>query len=191
MIIIPIGVDCGVAGFLNKYGLRKCSYPFDWVVSYNGVSKCFEDNFTSFIPDVSGELVFNKYDMSFVHDFSINKYEEDKIKYTRRCLRLTGTLETTQDIVLFLRKGHWHDMHDHHGGRFKNISNDLSEAEEFVTILSKKYPNLNYICAVILQCGICFDRNKTYTSTSDRIIIRNIAKEYIDDEEFERACLSI
>ena len=44
-MIIPIGVDCGMAEFCKKYNLRTRSFPFDWIVSYNGVSKCIENNF--------------------------------------------------------------------------------------------------------------------------------------------------
>ena len=33
-IIVPIGVDCGVANFLRDNGYRNFSLPFDWVVSY-------------------------------------------------------------------------------------------------------------------------------------------------------------
>jgi hypothetical protein len=47
-MIIPIGVDCGMAEFCRKYNLRKASLPFDWTVTYNGVSKCIEDDFKYF-----------------------------------------------------------------------------------------------------------------------------------------------
>ena len=48
-MIIPIGVDCGMANFCKKYNLRNASLPIDWTVSYNGVSKCIEDDFKNFI----------------------------------------------------------------------------------------------------------------------------------------------
>ena len=48
-MIIPIGVDCGMANFIKKYNLRNMSFPFDWTVTYNGVSKCIDDNFKFFI----------------------------------------------------------------------------------------------------------------------------------------------
>jgi hypothetical protein len=38
MIIIPIGIDCGNSDFLKKYNIRKFALPFDWVVTYNGIS---------------------------------------------------------------------------------------------------------------------------------------------------------
>lgn len=38
-MIIPIGVDCAMADFTKKYNLRNASYPFDWLVTYNGVNE--------------------------------------------------------------------------------------------------------------------------------------------------------
>lgn len=35
-MIISIGVDCGLAGFLRDNKLHPMSLPFDWVVTYNG-----------------------------------------------------------------------------------------------------------------------------------------------------------
>ena len=45
MIIIPIGIDCAVADFLNKFKLRNNSYPFDWVVTYTGINDIIENSF--------------------------------------------------------------------------------------------------------------------------------------------------
>ena len=66
-MIIPIGVDCGMARFLQKYNLRNISFPFDWNVTYNGVSKCIDDNFNFFTEPLNNRI--NKYDIYFYHDF--------------------------------------------------------------------------------------------------------------------------
>jgi len=62
-MIIPIGVDCGMAEFVQKYNLRNISFPFDWTVSYNGVSKCIDDSFKFFTEPLNNRI--NKYDVSF------------------------------------------------------------------------------------------------------------------------------
>jgi hypothetical protein len=49
MIIVPIGIDCGFASLLQKYNLRHFSLPFDWIVSYNGISQIIENNFDNFL----------------------------------------------------------------------------------------------------------------------------------------------
>ena len=82
-MIIPIGVDCGIAHFCKKYNLRIFSFPFDWVVSYNGVSKCINNNFDEFIPKFNERI--NKYDIYFHHDFTNETFKEDEIKYTVEC----------------------------------------------------------------------------------------------------------
>ena len=68
MLFVSIGIDCDVANFLNKYNLRKASLPFDWNVSYNGVSKCIENNFKNFTEPLSADRI-NDDDIYFHHDF--------------------------------------------------------------------------------------------------------------------------
>lgn len=34
-MIIPIGVDCGMAEFLRKNNLRNQAFPFDWMIISN------------------------------------------------------------------------------------------------------------------------------------------------------------
>ena len=50
MIIVPIGIDCGVADILKKYKIRKFALPFDWVVTYNGIKNIIENDFADFLP---------------------------------------------------------------------------------------------------------------------------------------------
>ena len=78
-MIIPIGIDCGMANFLKKYNLRNISFPFDWNVTYNGVSECLDDNFKFFTEPLNDRI--NKYDIYFPHDFeNINLLNQDKEK---------------------------------------------------------------------------------------------------------------
>jgi len=191
MIIIPIGIDCGNPILLIKYSLRRFSFPFDWTVTYNGVSKCFDDNFLNFIPtDITNRI--NDYDMCFVHDFKNETFDNDKIKYTRRIKRLINILENDEEII-FLRKGHAIHNHDEYNGRFTNIKNDIEDAKDLEKVFSKKYKNLNYKIIVILVCEKCFDPTKVYDSNSDRIDIYNIATTKISeiDTKFEKCIRNI
>ena len=190
MIIVPIGVDCGIAGICEKNNLRIFSLRFDWIVTYNGVSKCIKDDFKSFIPEINKTLndyALNDYNMSFVHDFKKNNFNEDKIKYDRRIKRFVNILETTNETVIFCRKSHTF----HHHSENENIINDIEDVEKLNIIIKNKYPNLNYKIILFLSCGICFDKNKTYKSNSNRIEIHNIATLEVNNIFFEKTFLTI
>ena len=143
-MIIPIGVDCVMAEFCKKYNLRNISFPFDWTVTYNGVSKCIDDNFKLFTKPLNNRI--NEYDIYFHHDFDKNElFNQDQEKYTRRCQRLINILETSNENIIFCRKGHATHHHYEHNGKYSNITNDLDDAEKLSVILSNKYPHLKYI----------------------------------------------
>jgi len=186
-MIVPIGVDCGMANFCKKHNLRYTSFPFDWNVTYNGVSECINDNFNNFIPNEYERI--NAYDIFFLHDFE-NTYHEDVIKYKRRIQRLQNILETTEEII-FCRKGHSPHHHYEHNEKYSNIKSDIKDAEDLDRILSNKYPNLNYKIIVILVCEKCFDSNKIYKSNSDKIEIHNISSPVVDDAKFEKCANEI
>ena len=184
-MIISIGSDCSIANFCNKYKLRNISLPFDWVVTYNGVAKCIDDNFKNFIPKLNER--FNNYDIYFEHDFINNtQIENEKLKYIRRIERLQNILETSTENIIFLRKGHWNGHHTEHNKKYSNIISDIDDAEKLDIILSKKYPMLKYKIIVILVCENCFDSNKIYKSTSDKIELYSVL-----DSKFEECTRNI
>lgn len=170
MIIIPIGVDCGLATLLNKYGLRYCSFPFDWNMTYNGVSSCFNDNFKDFIPESNRS---NKYDIYFNHDFLTSSFEADIIKYHRRINRMVNILEESREEICFCRRGHSCDHHLEHD----NISCEIANAEHLDSVLKTKYGTLKYKIHVMLVCTKCYDAAKTYETTSENVVIHNIVSE--------------
>jgi hypothetical protein len=189
-MIIPIGVDCGAANFCKKYNLRKISLPFDWTVTYNGVSKCIENEFASFTEPLHNRI--NMYDIYFHHDFyNMLLINEEKEKYNRRCQRLIDILKTSSEDIIFFRKGHAVHQHYEHNGKYSNITNDLKDSENLDLILSKKYPQLRYKIIVILICGTCFKPNEKYTSDSNNIQIYNISTPVVDDTLFEMCCRNI
>ena len=174
-MFISIGVDCGMADFLKQNNLREFSCPFDWVVSYDGISESIDDNFKDFIPNNNTKK--NIYDTNFPH-YEFTTQEE--ITYNRRISRLINFLENTKEEVIFCRKGHAYHNHSE-----QNCISDIDIAEKLDLVLHKKYPNLKYKIIVILVCGVCFDSNKEYTSTSKKINIYNIATPEVDNSKFE------
>jgi hypothetical protein len=189
-MIIPIGVDCGMAEFCRKHNLRTTAFPFDWTVTYNGVSKCIEDNFKLFTEPLTNKI--NEYDVSFVHDFENAKdYDKYKEKYNRRYKRLINTLETSGERIIFCRKGHACRHHSEHNGKYSKITSDIVDAEKLDAIISYRYPQLNYKIIVILVCGECFNTTCEYKSNSNNIEIYNIATSQLEDKAFEDLCRSI
>jgi len=191
-MIIPIGVDCGMAEFVKKYNLRNISFPFDWNVSYNGVSKCIDDDFKLFTEPLNDRL--NQYDIFFHHDFVTDDLEvinETKEKYIRRYKRLINILETSEEEVIFFRKGHNSCHHSEQNGKYNNITNDIEDAEKLDIILSNKYPQLKYKIIVIVICNICFNPHEIYKSNSDKIQIYNLVSPDLFYIHFEHLCRNI
>ena len=181
-MILPIGIDCGLATYLRDHQVRTCALPFDWVVSYNGVAKCIEDDFHQFIP--ASNQRHNPYDIYFWHDFTARTFEQDISKYKRRIERFQTILATSQEEVLFIRKGHAGHHHTEQNSKFSAIRSDLEDAEALDAVLQQKYPMLRYKLIVVLVCSKCFDPMTVYTSVSERIKIYNIATPEVDDPRF-------
>lgn len=180
MIIIPIGIDCGLAGLLNKYNLRQHSFPFDWIVTYGGVSKIFQNDFNLFLPTDCANNVNKIYDLCFIH----NTFPEDYIKMNRRIDRLQKLLNDSNELIFF-RKGHAFHNHEECDKGGLHISNDITDSEELNILLKNKYPNLNYKIIIVLVCDTCFNPTKTYNSKSSNIFIYNISTKGYDNSKFE------
>lgn len=185
MIFIPLGIDCDVANFLNKYNLRKMSLPFDWNVSYNGVSGCIENNFANFT-DFAGTDRINKEDVYFHHDFLEESMTlADKEKYNRRCERLltileTGGDKTTDDTsgkseqsedILFIRKGHLCYHHEEQNGKYKDIKCDIEDSLNLNSVLQSKYPQLKYKIILVIGCSKCFKKNSIFPDIRDKNVV--------------------
>lgn len=190
MLIVPIGVDCKVADFCVKYNLRKMSLPFDWCVSYNGVSKCLADDFRQFINPLNNRI--NVYDIYFHHDFdNTNLIQNDIDKYIRRCNRLLDILRKGEEEIIFLRNGHCCHHHSEQDGKYNKIVNDIEDAENLDNVISEKYPKLKYKIIIILSCDKCFKPNVEYKSIKKNIHIYNIASSEFNLERFNGKCFEI
>jgi hypothetical protein len=159
--IISLGSDCEVATQLNKYKLRHEAYPFDWMRTYvfSKLTQLIQNNFAHFLHGpllVKGHhSVTNKlYFMAFVHDFptrenpSYERLDEEfagiiipnfvqflpqvREKYARRIARFKKALYSNEPI-LFIRSQH---IQPH-------------EAAEFVQLISRLNPKLNFTLAVV------------------------------------------
>jgi hypothetical protein len=203
MIFVSIGIDCDVANFLNKYNLRKASLPFDWNVSYNGVSKCIDSdfkNFTDFAEPLSKERI-NGDDVYFHHDF----LEEatipiDKDKYSRRCQRLLNMFEECQatgeqrERILFIRKGHMCYHHEEQNGKYANITDDYDDAKRLNSVLRTKYPLLKYKIILLLGCTKCFKKDTVcMKDTANNIEVYNNVCDASEDRNklFEECLLNV
>ncbi len=179
-MIVSLGTDCIVSMFCDKYKLKRATLPFDWCVSYNGVSKCFDDDFKHFV-DTIDENRINKYDVYFHHDFKDNQlYNQDKDKYIRRCARLQELLKNTEEEIIFVRSGHSCHHHDELNGKYKIIANDIEDIEYLDTIIPTKYPKLKYKMIIFLSCDRCFNPQIKYESKKNNIEIYNIAANAFD-----------
>jgi hypothetical protein len=184
-MIVSIGVDCSVAAFCKQNGMRFTSFPFDWTVAYNGVSKCIENEFADFL-NVTPSNRLNKYDIHFFHHFANDAiFEEELAKYKQRVERFLDMLKTTDEFITFCRRGHASHHHAEHDGKYENIKSDIEDAEELDIVLSTKYPQLKYKIIVMVGCGKCFDSSAVYKSNSERIEIYNIAGPSADDPAFK------
>lgn len=189
-MIVPIGVDCRIAQFVKDNNLRSFSFPFDWTVSYNGVSSCINDNFRLFTEPLENRI--NRYDIYFHHDFDDARLLQiHREKYVRRYTRLIEILKSCKEEVIFCRKGHGTHHHGEHNGKYTNITSDIDDAEKLDSVLQTKYPNLKYKIIVILICDVCFQPEQLYTSKSKCIEIHNIASVQADDKQFTDLCCSI
>jgi hypothetical protein len=155
MIIIPIGVDCGIASFLRDNNLRHSSLPFDWCVTYNGVYDIIENNFNTFLPKDDSTFC-NLSSTSFVHC----KFPKDTVKMQRRIQRFMDILNNATDNILFFRKGH--AQHNHKEAIDFNcpMKNDIVDCEELDSYLKQRYPKLKFKIITILFCTQCFDIHK-------------------------------
>lgn len=174
MIFIPIGIDCGVASYLKSNNLRSFSLPFDWVVTYNGVTDIISSRF-------DGYLFPDKLNISCNTKFVHNTFPVDYEKMKRRVDRFLELLENKEKELVFIRKGHY--IH-HHSEAEKNscvLKNDLQECYDLDTHLKTTYPDLTYRIIVLLCCEKCFEYKDQVSpnnlQTSSTIKIHNIAKK--------------
>lgn len=172
-IYVPIGTDCGVAETLNNNKLRVFSLPFDWVVTYNGVTDIIKNNFKNYLlPD-------KQYNISCHTKFVHHKFPRDYEMMNRRIIRFMELLENKEKELVFIRKGHYIHHHEEAEKNGSVLKNDLQDSYDLDRYLKKTYTNLKYKIIVFLCCEKCFEYNKNYSENKepDNVIVFNIAKK--------------
>jgi len=163
-IFISLVYDCAIAGIIEKTKWRKFSLPFDWVVSYEGVSKVFKNDFKNFV-EADSNGMNDLYKIKFYH----HKFPEDASQFERRVERIKNIMKNSKEEVIFIRKSHPKHGHD----EYPNLSNDMTDMEELDKYLKNTYPNLKYKLVLILDCHKCF--KKTKENNTPTIKIHNIS----------------
>jgi len=172
-MFVSLGVDCGTAIILKQMGLRKCSLPFDWVVTYEGITNIINNNFIDYLPKEQDNTYDNLNRNSgtlFLH----NNFPGDIEKMNKRIDRFKHLLETNDEKIIFVRKSHG----SHHHGEYNNVVNDIDDIIKLDLLLLKKYPHLKYEIHLILICDHCFENIEIDENISNNIKIHNISKPY-------------
>lgn len=183
MIYVSLGVDCKIANTLQKMNKRKCSLPFDWVITYGGVAEIVKNNFNGYLPDaklVTDKYFNKKYSVLFLH----NHFPRDCEMMNKRSEKFIEILNSGEEKVIFIRKSHT----DHHHKDFslintemklclnyptENLKNDIEDIIDFDNHLKTNYKKLNYEIHLILGCTKCFKKYKMQTELPTNIKIHN------------------
>lgn len=178
MLIIPVGIDCGVAAALKQLNQRTVAYPFDWNVTYCGISDILKNDFRDFVPttrygiqaDPRYSSVFNKYGVLFIHDDWIKNEKVEQEKYHRRVDRFKNLLaEPRDDTIYFIRKGH---MFHHH--REYYFQDDVESVCELSNFLKHSYPRMKYKIILILCCPACHRQGIPMITDANILVVNNI-----------------
>ena len=191
-MFISLGVDCGTANILNSLGLRKKSLPFDWVVTYEGITNIINDNFINFLPEMN-DNVYEKLNKNSGTLFLHNNFPDDIEQMNKRISRFKQILETSDEKIIFVRKSHG----SHHHIEYNNVINDIDDMINLDILLSTKYTNLIYEIHIILICDKCFTNMVINENIPNNIKIHNISKPYpinvniTNPDYFDELCRNI
>lgn len=172
-MFVSLGIDCATANVLIQLGLRTCSLPFDWVVTYEGITNIINNDFTNYLPKKDN----NKYEKLNKNSGTLylhNKFPDDIEIMNKRIDRFKNLLEMSNEKIIFVRKSHGNNHHN----EYDNVMNDVDDAINLDLLLIKKYPNLIYEIHVILICSNCFANTIINKNISNNIKIHNISKTY-------------
>ena len=215
-LIISLGIDCGPKLLIkDKAKISQETFPFDWSITYKGVSSIIENGYKNLLNDLIPSIDNERYidaenGIKFKHDGKYLKNSEDKFtyvqdkykektldevkdKYNRRLERLKQYLDkynksNNNQQIIFVRKSHDEIHHidsSHYGIVIKNDIDDSIELEKF---LSKEYPTLNYLIVVFLLCKECFDFDNH--NDTHKLLLANSSKiklHYITKSEITKS----
>lgn len=157
--VISLGGCCGIVQQLNRLGLRKFAYPFDWIqnnllIVTDNIRTDFENFFDVEpvkIPNANPPLDIRfswhrykrepihglpKTDVPHLYGFPHHNCDLPEIRETfqRRIDRWKKILEENRNVILFA---------------YETFEFDLSQIEDFVETMSNYYPELSFHLVVI------------------------------------------
>ncbi len=150
--IISIGTYCTAAAHLREAGLRRASFPFDWIFSNPSmIADCFEDDFSNFlnrnylIPIEDGSkcqhaFYQEKYSMPhgaiFNHQNVADNAEYQKL--SRRVDRLRQAI-SNKDKTLLLMMINTSSFYEDIAGTIFRIKRAANDCPIFVVVFSQSY----------------------------------------------------
>ncbi len=152
---ISLGYFCGVAGDLEKLGLRSTSSPFDWCeASFIKCIELIDTGFNDFmrydhlLQSTKNREIYmdEEYDFFFFHDFSKyiplkDQYDQVKEKYDRRISRFLKNIEKP---TLFFRYI-CNDQLDRVSVERYNELSWIEENQQYILDVLRKYNKKNDI----------------------------------------------
>ena len=185
--IVSVGDHCLTASVLKNLGLKKKSYPFDWIFSdIRMVNHCIQDNFLTFLdrsqhmkisedeklsPDANFcDHIYYKTHYGVLFTFNHYDISDDKIyRYYERCVERFVNLLHSDKKVIFLCIS-------------QRISqNDFYELSKTLSIYNNKYLlALNFIQREdqLYTCSISLE-------TENALLYSISRKESIDGTDFQ------
>jgi hypothetical protein len=159
-MLFTISKTCSGGFAIADSGLKKTTYPFDWLgqpiktVSHildNGIEHLLEDYEISY-PDENGriiQVIWDKtYNMLFTHEVSAN-IDEIREKFIRRYNRLINDLRNSETVVLIHATScenslweHWNRWRKHFKSKIPNKSVDDNDIGCVVESILKINPEI-------------------------------------------------
>ena len=168
-VYVSLGTDCGSSRALRESGKRTFSFPFDWLVCFHSIHKCFANDFKGFLEErventeLQGVNTFNlDYNIRFFHTDLIKDYENT---IQRRINRLLEILQKLDKEVIFLRRSHGEPHHreiQYCGLDAPTEIDDVQDMKLLRDILIAKYPNLKFKLNLFIQCRCCNKEQQNY-----------------------------
>ena len=174
---ISIGDKCPTAETLKYLGLRKVSFPFDYIPSkpslilkylINGLNDFFPDPQTS-----NEQFAYNKDGIYFEHfDFSEDEYSNTVDMFTKRYKRLNEIFKQKKETILFVYTEEG-SIYNNLNKQYDNNYNDILEIRNYLI------NNFNYTNFDILVIS----NNKIYNDEMNIINFNiNIDEEYFSND---------
>jgi len=177
--VISLGHFCSPAAEFERIGCRKCSFPFDWLItpSIENVISLIENGFEDFLTadyfyqlkQYPGYYRNVKLNIDFYHDFSPLKSFDSQIadvtqKYTRRINRFYQEIQNPTLFCRYITKSDYHYIMENHNNilavlkkynRENEIiyvaNDDIGEPLESVEICYVKKDDGDSVCRLFLE----------------------------------------